>query len=303
MADLARLTAVKAAERFLQEQGVTSLPIDPFALAETLEITVIEKPDASEGVSGALIQVDDQFVIAYATHIRSNGFRRFSIGHELGHYLLEGHTEALWPTGRPMHQSQAGYRSDDRYEREADHFSARLLMPNPLFAQAMRSAGEGLEAIISLALLCETSLLATANRYVEETDLPMAMVVSSGQRIEYAFLSNELKEFRDITWPKKGAAVPAVPTAAFNRTDTNVRNAQRETHESDLPDWFGGRRSAPLTEEIVGLGSYGRTLTILSTETFDDDDEDEDLEDRWTPRFRLRDRALNDDFGSVRAIP
>ena len=40
-------------------------------------------------------------------------------------------------------------------------------------------------------------------------------------------------------------------------------------------------------EEIVGLGDYGRTLTILSTTMFaDDDDEDEDLEDRWTPRFR-----------------
>jgi Zn-dependent peptidase ImmA (M78 family) len=284
--DLARRTAGKAAERFLQEQGVTSLPINPIALAEALGITVIEKPDVSEGVSGALIKVDNQFFIAYATHIRSEGFRRFSIGHELGHYLLEGHAEALLPVGRPMHQSQAGYRSDNRYEREADHFSARLLMPNPLFKQAMRTAGEGLEAIISLASLCETSLLATANRYIEETDLPMAMVVSSGQRIDYAFLSDELKEFRDITWPKKGSAVPAVPTATFNRSDANVRNAQREDHESDLRDWFGGRRSAPMTEEIIGLGDYGRTLTILSTETFaDDDEEDQDLEERWTPRF------------------
>lgn len=287
MADLARHTAGKAAERFLQEQGITSLPINPIALAEALGITVIEKPDVSEGVSGALVKIDSQFVIAYATHIRSDGFRRFSIGHELGHYLLEGHAEALLPTRRPIHQSQAGYRSEDRFEREADHFSARLLMPNPLFAQAMRSAGDGLEAIISLASLCETSLLATANRYIEETDLPMAMVVSADQRIEYAFLSDELKEFRDITWPKKGCAVPAVSTATFNHTDANFRNVQREEHASDLRDWFGGSRSVPLTEEIIGLGGYGKTLTILSTDTFaDDDDEDKDLEERWTPRFR-----------------
>ena len=287
MSDLARRTAGKAAERFLQEQRITALPINPTALAEALGITVIEKPDVSEGVSGALIKIDSQFVIAYATHIRSDGFRRFSIGHELGHYLLEGHAEALLPKQRPMHQSQAGYRSEDRYEREADHFSARLLMPNPLFAQAMRSVGEGLEAIISLASLCETSLLATANRYIEETDLPMAIVVSANQRIEYAFLSDELKEFRDITWPKKGSAVPAVPTATFNHTDANFRNAQREEHASDLRDWFGGSRSVPLTEEIIGLGDYGKTLTILSTDTFaDDDDEDKDLEERWTPRFR-----------------
>jgi hypothetical protein len=151
----------------------------------------------------------------------------------------------------------------------------------------MRAAGEGLEAIVTLASICKTSLPATASRYVEETDLPIAMVVSESQHIEYAFLSDELKEYRDITWPKKGSAVPAVPTATFNRDTANVRSALREEHESDLRDWFGGRRSVLLTEEIIGLGTYGRTLTILSTETFaDDDDEDEDLEERWTPRFK-----------------
>ena len=286
MAGLARRTAGRAAERFLEDHGVAALPVDPVALAEALGITVIEKPDASEGVSGALIKIDNQFVIAYATHIQSEGFRRFSIGHELGHYLIEGHADALLAIGQSIHESRAGYRSQDKYEREADHFSARLLMPNPLFSQAMRSAGDGLGAIVTLASICETSLLATASRYIEETDLPMAMVVSEGQHIKYAFLSDELKEFRDITWPKKGSTVPAVPTATFNRDTANVRNAHRKKHESDVRDWFGGQRSVPLTEEIIGLGTYGRTLTILSTETFaDDDDDDADLEDRWTPRF------------------
>ncbi|MBF2760721.1 MAG: ImmA/IrrE family metallo-endopeptidase [Ectothiorhodospiraceae bacterium AqS1] len=272
------------AEGILKEQEVDCLPIDPKAVAESFGITVIEKPGMSEGVSGALIKVDNQFVIAYATHIRSEGFRRFSIGHELGHYLLEGHAEALLPTGQRMHQSRAGYRSGDQYEREADYFSARLLMPNPMFKQAMRSVDDGLDAIELLASRCKTSLLATANRYIEEAEIPMAMVVSSGQSIDYAFLSDELKEFRDITWPKKGSSIPVVPTAVFNRDDANIRNAKREDKESDLRDWFGGRVSVTLTEEIIGLGGYGMTLTILSTKTFaDEDDEDGYLEDAWTP--------------------
>jgi hypothetical protein len=46
-----------------------------------------------------------------------------------------------------------------------------------------------------------------------------------------------------------------------------------------------------ITEEIVGLGRYGKTLTILSIDAEDvaDDDEkddDDDLEESWTPRFR-----------------
>jgi hypothetical protein len=46
-----------------------------------------------------------------------------------------------------------------------------------------------------------------------------------------------------------------------------------------------------LSEEIVGLGSYGKTLTVLSSEKLggDDghgDDDDDRLAESWTPRFR-----------------
>jgi hypothetical protein len=37
----------------------------------------------------------------------------------------------------------------------------------------------------------------------------------------------------------------------------------------------------------LGLGSYGKTLTVLSSEVFaDEEDEDQDLEERWTARFQ-----------------
>lgn len=286
MVDLTRHNAGKVAERFLHERGVCALPVNPINLAKEINIEAVEKPGMSAGVSGMLIKIDNQFVIAYTKHVQNEGFQRFSIGHELGHYLLEGHSEALLPVGQLIHESRAGFRSEDKYEREADYFSARLLMPNPLFSQAMRSAGDGLDAMISLSRLCETSLLATANRYIEETSLPMAMVVSRGQQIEYAFLSDELWEFRSISGPRKGSFLPAVPTAAFNRDSAKISNSQREERCSDLKDWFGGKRSIPLTEEIIGLGTYSRTLTILSADIFaDDDDEDEDLKQSWTPKF------------------
>ena len=81
--------------------------------------------------------------------------------------------------------------------------------------------------------------------------------------------------------------LPAVATATFNRDPENVLSRQRKDHETNLRDWLGGRRAVPMTEEIIDLGSYGRTLTILISETYaDEGDEDEDLEKRWTPRFR-----------------
>jgi hypothetical protein len=59
-------------------------------------------------------------------------------------------------------------------------------------------------------------------------------------------------------------------------------------------DWLGGVRSVRGTEEVVGLGGYGKTLTVLTCpslvdETYQDpadDDDEADIAESWTPRFR-----------------
>ena len=67
-----------------------------------------------------------------------------------------------------------------------------------------------------------------------------------------------------------------------------MAHARRRNAETDLRDWFAGPRPIPGAEEVIGLGAYGKTLTVLSSAIFPDDEEeeDEDLEERWTPRFR-----------------
>ena len=140
--------AAAAAERIIREQGITSLQVDPIAIARSVGIDVEEKPASNAGVSGMLIRLGDQFCIAYATHIRSPGFRRFSVAHELGHYFLEGHVDAIFADGS-IHKSRAGFLSTISYELEADNFAARLLMPNTLFDAALRGVGDGLAAVES----------------------------------------------------------------------------------------------------------------------------------------------------------
>ena len=98
-----------------------------------------------------------------------------------------------------------------------------------------------------------------------------------------------------LTWIKKGTRVPGgSATARINATSRAVANGDRAEDEIDIADWLGGTRSVKATEEVIGLGSYGKTLTVLSCpsvqdETYreeDDGDDDEDLAERWTPRFR-----------------
>lgn len=289
MAGQARyLVAAREGERFVQKQKLDSLPIDPMAVAARLGILVEAKPASTQGVSGMLVRYGNEFAIAYATHIDNEGFKRFSVAHELGHYQLPGHVDALFADG-DIHESRAGFVTQDRYELEADHFAAGFLMPDPLFSIEMRRFGDGLEAVEALALTCCTSLTATAIRYVEKSSVPVAMVMSTGACVDYCFMSGPLQDFDGLAWPRKGQPLPGgVETDRFNRNPANIRTASRVETETDLRDWFGGPRKIPATEEIVGLGKYGKTLTILSTDLFADDEreDDDDIEENWTPRFR-----------------
>ncbi len=285
--------AKQKAEQFLCENGIDKLPVDPFAIAASQDIVVEVKPDAEPGVSGMLLRHGDTFGILYATHIPSEGFQRFSVAHELGHYFLDGHINHVLPNDG-VHASQAGFVSADPYELEADQFAAGLLMPAAPFRSALTKHNPGFAAVESMANLCRTSLTATAIRYAELTDDAVAVIMSTGTKIDYCCLSDMIKSLRELTWLRKGSPVPAgTATAQLNADARRVAQADRTEAEIDIMDWLGGARSVPAIEEAIGLGSYGKTLTILTCpsvvdDTYqDDEEEDEDkLIERWTPRFR-----------------
>ena len=278
--------AAQEAERLIVELEIKSLPVDPTAIAESLGI-VVQPKKAMDGVSGMLIRLGNEFGIAYATHIESEGFRRFCIAHEIGHYRIPGHVDAVLGHGN-IHESHAEFVNGNRYEREADRFAASLLMPNDLFTREMRLVGDGLRAVEALAGRCMTSLLAAAIRYVQKSGVPVAMVVSTGPRVDYCFISGPLRDFERLDCPRKGYPLPpSSETKEFNSEPENIRAAQRTEAEVDLRLWFGGQREMPGTEEVIGLGRYGKTLTILSSEILaDDEDEESELEESWKPLFR-----------------
>ncbi len=81
------------------------------------------------------------------------------------------------------------------------------------------------------------------------------------------------------------------PTTRLNADPANVLRGERASSEIDVLDWLGGKRSAIVTEDVLGLGHYGKTLTVLSSESIGQEDDDgeaeEDTFDRWdAPRFK-----------------
>ena len=79
--------AKQKAEAFLRDEGITALPVDPFAIARSRDIEVKPKSDTTGGVSGMLLRHGNSFGILYSTHVKSEGFHRFSVAPRVGTLL------------------------------------------------------------------------------------------------------------------------------------------------------------------------------------------------------------------------
>jgi hypothetical protein len=284
--------AKQRGEALLTEEDITDLPVDPCVIAEKHDIVVQAKPDSKSGVSGMLLRHGNAFGILYASDIPNAGFQRFSVAHELGHYFLDGHIDHVLPNDG-AHESHAGFASGDPYEQEADSFAVGLLMPAKPFKKLVGRARLGLEDIEGACGACKTSLTSTAIRYAELTDDAVAVILSTGRTIDYCILSEAMKSLPDLAWLRRGSPVPTrTATARFNADEARVLRAERDEDEIDVLDWLGGKRSSMVTEEVVGLGRYGKTLTVLSSRKIgheayaDDGDDEDDLVERWTPRLK-----------------
>jgi Zn-dependent peptidase ImmA (M78 family) len=128
------------AARLLQSAGFASIPIDIEKLADQLGATIVLETLDSE-VSGALYRLSENIIIAVNKDHPSTR-QRFTIAHELGHFLLH--------QGRPVivdhlvraHVNLRDNRSSlatEREEIEANKFAASILMPPDLVKTQCRS--------------------------------------------------------------------------------------------------------------------------------------------------------------------
>jgi len=268
------------ANLLIQRLNITSLPVCPFYIAKEYGIEVQPKDSDKPGVSGFLMRQGDSFGIMYATHIRNEGFIRFTVAHELGHYFLPEHPEYLFPNGDGIHMSRSGFISNDTCEKQADHFAKSLLMPDNLFLTALREAGEGFAALKSLATKCKTSITATAIRFTQLVEDPVAVIMSSGNKIEWCFVSEALIQIKNLQRLNKGSLIPpGSATSEFNQNQTNVLQGKQAEAWTHLDDWFDKAPQVEMKEDVVGLGSYRKTLTVLFTsDVIDSEEEDDYLE-------------------------
>ena len=281
--------ATQHGEKIAEEFGFNQFPIKPREIAKARDIVIQAKPAEVKGVSGAIIFAGDSATIIYSTEYGNEGFENFSIAHELGHWFLPGHPDEIIKGGG-AHMSRANFTQNTSIELEADHFASGLLLPSRLTRKLLSNNQIGLNGILKLAETAHCSITAAAIRSAECGTYPVAIIVSKDNEIAYAFTSESFKNLGKLAFLRKGSSLPAGATRSFNADATNVLRAERVVGETDLATWFDGPGRIALDEEVIGLGKYGYTLTVLTSEALpesplDEEDEDAELERSWTPRL------------------
>ncbi len=290
MIDRFRLQQIQGlAREKLIERRRMHLPVGPKEFAIQLQIIVQPFDPAQSDISGFLMQQGNSFAIGYSTAIRNTGFQNFTIAHELGHYFIDDHPLAILTDGK--HFSRSGYISKDRYEQEADAFATELLMPWKLIEPLIRANAGGFQTIKAIADGCESSLLASAIRYTQIARECVAVIVSHLGVVEFMTASTSFKQIRDLDWLRKRDSLPVnVPSKRFSTELDWIRSCQISEEGGRLASWFPAVQDRDVEEDVVGLGSYERLLTVLVTEETDfegeaDEEYEDDYIDRWKQGF------------------
>jgi len=151
-----------------------------------------------EPLSGAEARIvgnrDKAFITVNSNSLRSR--QRFSIGHELGHWM--------WDRGRMAFACSSDVQ-DRRWsgadkETLANKFAADLLMPVQMFRGRAQRRPSTIETVSDLADQFQASLTATAIRLVEFGSFPCIVVLHSSSGRDWFFGSREVD---GKFWPHK----------------------------------------------------------------------------------------------------
>ncbi len=206
----------------------------------------------------------------YCNTVRSqtDGRRRFTLAHELGHFFIDEHRLALLSGRTPAHCSvHGGTPSINPVEREANHFASNLLVPPKRFSAYVGTSTPGLALALRVKAHFDVSITSAAVRVVANNRCPCLAIKwdASGARWKRP---NELAR-------QHGLAGSTIQTlAAIPTGSATARVISGETAEpgflsspSTAAAWFpsipaGSKRDTLLQEEAISLAPYG-VLTFL----------------------------------------
>ena len=277
--------------KILKLEPSLSIPIPIEDLCRRLDISSI-KYEALDGFEGALITNPEREFGTILVKETSHRFRqRFTIGHELGHFLIPTHMPG--PDGRFLcsredmllqHALEQNKRA--RMEIEANRFSSLLLIPPPILRPKFKGDPH-LKQLTDLASEFEVSKEAMARAYSANHHGMLAIIVT-----ENGIVRRVYKHFK---FPYIVVDIgKAAPEGSLLSRNVSMGGGATEISEC-LPDhWISVERGQPapkLYEQVMKQrDNFAMTMLWIEVETENQNEEDFDREENLTAKQRYRDR-------------
>jgi len=112
---------------------------------------------------------------------------RYSLAHELGHYLIDSHRTELMQEGLLHNTSVDPILSDRLQEKEAEYFASCLLMPEHHYLKDIEGKIFSLELMMELSNKYKVSLTAALLRYASLGPEPLYVICSRSKKIKWKF--------------------------------------------------------------------------------------------------------------------
>lgn len=265
------------------EQEIAPVPVTEVAKA----LGIIEvRAEQLSNIEGALVTTPERGAGSILVNSAARTERqRFTIAHELGHFLnpwhrpMDGHgfsctrQDIYFPPAASTRASRLATRHATQ-EQEANRFAVELLLPIGRLKPFLKMA-PSLDVVFAIAQKLKVSREAVARRFVEKTDAPVAIAFTANERLRYGI--------RSANFPRL-AIRKGDPLTLFGGTRGN--SSQNDFEDAEPSDWL----AKPSRHALLGqtyLQADGHAMTLLVLDNDDDGDLEEEADsDDWRGLLR-----------------
>jgi Zn-dependent peptidase ImmA (M78 family) len=236
----------KIVREILNQNPDIKLPIPLEEIASAAGISDI-RYQTLNGLEGALVanKEKSEGIIA----INSNTIpskQRFTLGHELGHFLIPSHGHKMQCTVKDLGKKTSSNSKVLDIEAEANVFSSQLLMPPQLLSKrGLLDASPNVSNIIQLKDICDVSFQACANNYINIHGDYLAVVYSHNNIIKYG-----LNADANPLWLNADRGKP-LPKGSHTSTVGLSKYHNISSDEVDTELWFSPDKNYEYPETLI----------------------------------------------------
>ncbi|NWF89101.1 MAG: ImmA/IrrE family metallo-endopeptidase [Ignavibacteriaceae bacterium] len=248
--------AIAKANIIIQEYGISSpdeIELEVIAFDRGL---IIQEKELT-GCEGRLVNNKTNGLIIVKKSIRESGKKRFIIAHEIGHFELQKGKNNI---NLCEESSFINWNKNGPQENEANVFASEMLFPKNIFLEFCKGKYFSKDLIIDLADNFECSLSATALRYADIGNIPIAVIFSQNKQIKWYRCHKDFPfQFVDLRIP--------VNSFSFALDYYNRKDIPDDPQEIISDAWFTKdfrfKSQHKLFEQNIPFSSYNAVLSLV----------------------------------------